>query len=82
MLIKEAVDVLVKKLKEDPGYRIGWEANIAMAFYDEFTRRNLSPCDIDQLTNQELRDEIHSIANRAADNFLNLLCRDREHNAD
>ena len=30
--LKEAVDVLVEALKTDEGYRIGWQANIAMVF--------------------------------------------------
>ena len=50
-------------MKEDSGYRYGWQANIAMSFYDEF---------------DEHSDEIHMKANNAADKFLNLLCRDRD----
>ena len=34
--LKEAVDVLVEALKTDEGYRIGWQANIAMAFKDNY----------------------------------------------
>lgn len=60
---KEAVAKLCKELKEDEGYYIGWKANIAMAFIDEFYR--IYP------ENELL--EVKSIANTAADNFLKLL---------
>ena len=60
--VKEAVEILVKALKEDADYRESWKANIAMAFKDTYD-------------NADIMDEIHTIANAAADNFLNLLCR-------
>jgi len=65
---KEAVEILVKSLQLDPGYRYGWQANIAMAFVDEFQRSKF----LDQVP----YCEIHKIANKAADNFLDLLCMD------
>ena len=65
--VKEAVNILVEALKIDESYRIGWQANIAMAFKDEFTR-----------TNPDLKStseyELSIIANQASNNFLNLLC--------
>lgn len=71
--VKEAVEVLVEALKTDESYRIGWQANIAMAFKDEFTR-----------TNPDLKStseyELHIIANQASNNFLNLLCTDGKNN--
>ena len=54
----EAVKVLIDALNTDPGYRESWKANIAMAFKDEMKRDG---------------DNIHEAAQRAADNFLNLL---------
>ncbi len=67
MTTKKAVQQLVKALKEDEGYRISWKANIAMAFKDEYART---------VTSGEPIIGVHEVANRAADNFLNLLCRD------
>lgn len=62
--LREAVDLLSLSLREDPSYRIGWQANIAMAIYDVF---------VDKLEEKVDRDQIHELANKAADNFLNLL---------
>lgn len=69
MTIQEAVKVLVKNLKEDKDYRMTWQANIAMSFFDQY--ENISgPMDSSQ------RNTIHTIANKAADNFLDTLCMD------
>ena len=68
--LSEAVKILVKHLKEDEGYRISWKANIAIAFRDEWQRQANDeglPCS---------SDDIRSVANKAAINFLNNLCRD------
>lgn len=62
-----AIDVLRKALKKDPDYRIGWQANIAMAFVDE-ARRN----------KKEIRGSyknVHKAANKAANTFLENLIR-------
>ena len=65
--IGHAMKILINALKTDESYRIGWQANIAMAFKDEFTR-----------TNPDLKStseyELSIIANQASNNFLNLLC--------
>lgn len=66
MTTKEAVEHLTKALESDPGYWICWQANIAMAFKDEFNRHPLN--------GMQLKDDIHEIANTAADNFLKRLC--------
>ena len=73
MTTKEAVEHLTKELKNDPSYRIGWQSNIAMAFYDraylykkEKGKKYLSMWDI------------HIIGNDAANNFINLLCIDKK----
>ena len=34
--LKEAVSVLVEALRSDPEYYYSWQANIAMAFQDEW----------------------------------------------
>jgi hypothetical protein len=65
--LKEAVEVLVNALKIDKGYRIGWQANIAMAFKNECYR-------YEEGAFTEV--DIHRIANEASNNFLNLLCKD------
>lgn len=56
MKIKKAIKILQKTLKKDESYYYGWQANIAMAIFDEF-RGNL---DKDLLTS----------ANNAAKRFL------------
>lgn len=69
---KEAVEQLIKALKEDPEYYYSWQANIAMSFQDEYSKR---------FKGQTLYPEgetpaiIAEIANEAAKNFLNLLCK-------
>lgn len=68
--LSEAVKILVKHLKEDEGYRISWKANIAMAIRDEWKRQ------VNDEGFQCVPDDVRSIANNAADNFLNSLCRD------
>jgi hypothetical protein len=68
--IKKEVDVLRKALKEDEGYYISWQANIAMAFKDEYDKI------MNELNTQYNHDIIHLIANRAAKNFLNLLIKE------
>lgn len=56
----KAVKVLTAALREDEAYWYGWKANIAMCFQDEWNR------------SAEDRD-LHSIANQAAENFLEML---------
>lgn len=62
LTIAQAMNVIKREIQNDEGYRIGWQANIAMAFYDEARRSKLGG-----------HNKIHPIANKAADNFLNLL---------
>ena len=61
--LQKAMRVLVEALKNDEGYRQGWKANIAMAYID---------CEAEY----DGSETHHFVANEAADNFLNLLCRD------
>jgi len=60
--LSDAVKTVVKNLKEDEGYFIGWKANIAMCFYDEYVK-----------TYPNSKKEIHALSNIAAHKFLNLL---------
>ncbi len=60
--IKDSIAVLVKALKEDDGYYMGWQANIAMAFFDECGKTILND-----------KRHILDIANQAAKNFLDML---------
>lgn len=57
--ITEAVETIVSALENDPGYRIAWQSNIAMAYKDAVA---LNP-----------GMSVHGAANLAADNFLKLL---------
>lgn len=66
--IGEAVRKLTKELENDADFRYSYQANIAMAFKDEYARRKK---DKKYLSKQD----IHEISNIAANNFLALLCR-------
>lgn len=63
--IKNAMKIITETIKNDPEYKQGWQANIAMAIYDEMNNENQS-----YITS----DRYHYIANKAAYRFLNLLC--------
>lgn len=60
---QQAVEQLCKALKNDKGYRLSWEANIAMAFKDQF---NFSGHAHDVAA-------VHEVANKAAAAFINQL---------
>jgi len=69
--LKKAVETLCEELAKDKSegsYYYSWQANIAMAFQDEFWRTYNK----EGFSENEL-NEIHTIANEAAKNFLNLL---------
>ena len=68
--IKKEVDVLRNALKESDSYYYSWQANIAMAFVDEWQRT------AEKGGLPVTRESIHEIANKAAKNFLNLLIRE------
>ena len=57
---------LVKALKKDKDYYYGWQANIAMAFYDNM-RWSKKRC--------PSHKDLHKISNDAAKYFLDLLIR-------
>lgn len=64
----EAIEIFCQTLKEDKDYYRSWKDNIAMAFKDEYWRTYNK----EGFSENEL-NEIHTIANKAADNFLKLL---------
>jgi len=74
--VKEAIEVITNAMLEDKSegsYYYSWQANIAMAFVDEYARRKerhyqMSP------PHMPFEPNIYEIANDAAKNFLNLLC--------
>lgn len=72
MNIKKAVETLVAAFEKDAGFRYSYQANIAMAFVDECARHQ------ERTGKKHLsRQEIHEIANLAADRFLTMLAAAR-----
>lgn len=65
----EAVNTLIEALENDPDYRIAWQANIAMAFYDNVHWNRVNGKRLMS------RAKAHEIGNQAAEHFLKLLCR-------
>lgn len=60
--ITDAMKILKEALLDDD-YRLGWTANIAMAYQDEAARQET----------RDSRRKLYSISNKAAENFINLL---------
>lgn len=72
--LKKQVEILCDELSKDKSegsYYYSWQANIAMAFQDEFWR-TVEKEDNDVFLKIEV-PLIHKISNEAAKNFLNLL---------
>jgi hypothetical protein len=68
--IPNAVGALIKALSEDKkegSYYYSWQANIAMAFKDEWDGEQFQQSDQDGAA-------VHRLANQAAKNFLDMLC--------
>ena len=59
--LSKAMGVVISNLRQDPGYRIGWVANIAMAFADHPRREG---------------EHEHAWRNRCAEAFIDLLCHE------
>lgn len=72
MSLKEPMEIITKALIEDEGYRRGWQANIAMAFQDEWQRA------AENGGLPATPEQIHEIANKAATYFLSALCASGE----
>lgn len=69
MEIKQAIETLIKAIKEDEEYRRTWQANIAMAFKDEMAKWEFG-------TRIDMhKDDLHEVANKAANNFLDVLTK-------
>jgi len=67
--LKEAVATVCEAIRTDEGYKISWVANIAMTFKDEYWK---AVQDFGALEQPD-QIKIHNIANKAANNFLDLL---------
>jgi hypothetical protein len=63
--VPHACGIVFKALREDPDYYRAWKDNIAMAYMDECTKPGKGGQDM----------SVQAIANRAAENFLNLLIK-------
>ena len=61
--LSDAINRVCEEIKNDKGYRIGWEANIAMAFKDAF----------DFSGHKHDKEVVHEVANKAAAAFLDQL---------
>ena len=59
---QEAVEKIVRELKEDEGYYISWVSNIAMSMHDAYAQA-------------KDKKDIHAISNEGAKQFLNNLMR-------
>lgn len=69
MKLSKAIKKIQKSLATDPDYRNSWKANIAMSFKDVYKRQRK------QNKKKYLNSQdIHEIANKAAVEFLAILC--------
>lgn len=75
MKVEEAVKTLTKALKEDSEFRETYKANIAMAFKDEVERSGVHSPNPENHSILMTRDMLHKIANKSADDFLDLWCK-------
>lgn len=74
--LREAIDILCSELQKDKSegsYYYSWQANIAMAFKDEFDRK-LEEHKTHATKWLFKENGVHEIANNAAKNFLDMLC--------
>lgn len=75
--IPDAIKVLRESLAEDKSegsYYYSWQANIAIAFKDEF-RRSMEAHQPNALKWLFKKNGLHEISNNAAKNFLDLLIK-------
>ncbi len=73
MNLSPAMKVVTKTLTDDPSYRHGWVANIAMQFQDECRRYKKK-----HKKTTLSKDDIHKISNAAAEEFIAVLCKDQK----
>jgi hypothetical protein len=77
MEIKNAVQIVTQAIKNDPDLYYAYQANIAMAFKDEYDKEAYRASH-DYLEGFKPEADIHEIANNAAKNFLDLWCKPTE----
>lgn len=65
--IDSFIEVLSKD-KSEGSYYYAWQANIAMAFQDEFFKMYPTPPDL-----KNIREQMHTLSNNAAKRFLDQL---------
>lgn len=73
--VHHAMNVVCAAIREDEGYRISWQANIAMAFKDSMEQEGTHSPNPGNHSILVTRAMLHKIANDAADTFLNNLTR-------
>ena len=71
MTTKDAINYLSGELQNNPDYRQGWEANIALAFYDT-AREYRKMVGKKYLT----LVDIHRIGNQAANRFIDNISKE------
>ncbi len=74
---QEVIQQFFDILRKDDDYRRAWKDNIAMAFKDEFHRASIRNKDGDMNEYIFFDNGVHEIANTAADNFLNMLIKNK-----
>lgn len=62
--LREAINILSIELKNNPDYREVWSSSLAMCVIDEYDN-----------TPDVFKKDIHTIANNASKNFLDLLIK-------
>ena len=68
--LERVLKTLTTELKNDPELRICWRDNISMSFQDAYNNATYE-YPADSPSSERLRE----IANGAAENFLNILCK-------
>ncbi len=63
--IGQATKVITDRLRKDDDFRESLKATIAMAFKDEYARSDKK---------YKSKQDIHKIANKAAEDFIDLWC--------
>lgn len=72
--VSQAIDRLIKALKEDEGYWDSWKANIAMSIHDEWYSQDWS-----KVKGTDAEGElIHKVFNNGAERFLQLLVNQKD----
>ena len=76
--VQLAIETVCHALQDDPDYWIAWEANIAMAFWDEVERSFAGRREAGVTRPRYMTKKLlHTCANNAASAFLRLLCTEK-----